>query len=546
METFNFPFQNLQNDEFLKTIFGFQLNSNNTSQLANDSIIFHPPEDDDDDNDFLSDNVFSVVKQCSYVTLDEQHLSISKNELSILQINCRGLSSKFDHLKTLLANLKINTTILALSETWLADGDEKYFNIPNYTFISKPRIGKRGGGVGLYISDKLSFNIRNDLLQSLNNVCEYLVVEIKPFNCNKIVVASIYRAPGQDLNIFNVKLAESLTFLDMFNKSDIFLAGDWNVDLLRVNEITKVSDFYNAFVSNGLLPFITRPTRITATTATLIDNIFSNCVSKQYKSYIICDDISDHFPTLVVIDCKTTNIDYDFDIPKDLNIRLYNKHNLDMFKTKLYQIDWNVFSVGSTAAGVKHDTNFLYNLFATTFENIFNESFPLTQKHVKNKNKNKYCPWLTPSLMKCCRKKSRLLNVYKNHKTTVNFTKYKLYRNCLKSTLRSAESMYYISRIQSNSHDLRGTWKVLNSLIRKSSVSLTQQIFLDKNIKIESPIDIANGFNNFFVNIGPELAKNISNSCASINDYLPPCLLSSFVLLPTDTTEVKGRLLLMT
>ena len=83
-------------------------------------------------------------------------------------------------IKTLLANLKINTTILALSETWLADGDEKYFNIPNYTFISKPRIGKRGGGVGLYISDKLSFNIRNDLLQSLNNVCEYLVVEIKP------------------------------------------------------------------------------------------------------------------------------------------------------------------------------------------------------------------------------------------------------------------------------------------------------------------------------------------------------------------------------
>ena len=51
-----------------------------------------------------------------------------------------------------------------------------------------------------------------------------------------------------------------------------------------------------------MMPTITRPTRVTRASATLIDNVL---VSKKLHSYfnslILIDDISDHFPSLVFL-----------------------------------------------------------------------------------------------------------------------------------------------------------------------------------------------------------------------------------------------------
>ena len=54
------------------------------------------------------------------------------------------------------------------------------------------------------------------------------------------------------------------------------------------------------FLSAGFLPTITKPTRITHCTATLIDNIYIK-TSKQIKlaSGIILSNISDHLPVLL-------------------------------------------------------------------------------------------------------------------------------------------------------------------------------------------------------------------------------------------------------
>ena len=46
----------------------------------------------------------------------------------------------------------------------------------------------------------------------------------------------------------------------------------------------------------GLRPLITKPTRVTRTTATLIDNILTNDIDIQYERGIIIDDLSDHLP----------------------------------------------------------------------------------------------------------------------------------------------------------------------------------------------------------------------------------------------------------
>ena len=54
-------------------------------------------------------------------------------------------------------------------------------------------------------------------------------------------------------------------------KKDVF-----NVDLIKVGTHGPTSDFVEGFTSGGFYPLISLPTRLTDTTATLIDNIWTN------------------------------------------------------------------------------------------------------------------------------------------------------------------------------------------------------------------------------------------------------------------------------
>ena len=55
---------------------------------------------------------------------------------------------------------------------------------------------------------------------------------------------------------------------------------------------------------------------------------------------------------------------------------------------------------------------------------------------------------------------------------------------------------------------MRGTWQVLNRIINKTKKqNCMPEHFTCNNKRIVNKKDIANGFNNFFVNVGPQLAK---------------------------------------
>ena len=61
------------------------------------------------------------------------------------------------------------------------------------------------------------------------------------------------------------------------------------------------------FLSNGFIPTITKPTRITHTTAALIDNIYISAKSKDISSGILNFDISDHLPIFMFANSKQKN-----------------------------------------------------------------------------------------------------------------------------------------------------------------------------------------------------------------------------------------------
>ena len=145
-------------------------------------------------------------------------------------------------------------------------------------------------------------------------------------------------------------------------------------------------------------------------------------------------------------------------------------------------------------------------------------------------------------------KKNLLYKNFLKHRTVQSEVKYKKYKNKLVKILKTTEKLYYNDLLQENINCSKKTWSILNSIIKKRQYSSnTSDTYVYDNKEIRGSINIANGFNEFFTNIGVNLAKNIvSPSNACYNDYLTNYNEKSMFLSPVIDTEVIDTVVLKT
>ena len=116
--------------------------------------------------------------------------------------------------------------------------------------------------------------------------------------------------------------------------------GDFNIDLLKYEYSNYSNNFCNQLSSSGYMPLITKPTRNTKSTATLIDNIFTNNANKTgHQSGILLNDISDHLPIFTITEHETKNCTV---IPNSgsYTTRKTGKKSLERFANKIKSCDW--------------------------------------------------------------------------------------------------------------------------------------------------------------------------------------------------------------
>ena len=102
-------------------------------------------------------------------------------------------------------------------------------------------------------------------------------------------------------------LADLLEKLSLENKTLVFL-GDFNSNLLKQNTVTGISNFLGLINAFFLLPHIVTPTRTTAASAVLIDNIFTNNCNSPYASGNIVITFSDHYAQFLIMEkCRLGN-----------------------------------------------------------------------------------------------------------------------------------------------------------------------------------------------------------------------------------------------
>ena len=81
--------------------------------------------------------------------------------------------------------------------------------------------------------------------------------------------------------------------------------GDFNINILNCDSVKDITDFIDTMYGSSLYPTINSPTRITAASKTLIDNILYNDFTKKISAGNILTSISHHLAQYVLISNQT-------------------------------------------------------------------------------------------------------------------------------------------------------------------------------------------------------------------------------------------------
>lgn len=106
------------------------------------------------------------------------------------------------------------------------------------------------------------------------------------------------------------------------------------------------------------------------------------------------------------------------------------------------------------------------------------------------------------------KKKNTLYRDFIKHRTSEKEIKYKRYKNKLIDIIRKCKKEYYNNLLENNKNDSKGTWNIINKIIRKSTNKPSYpNHFTEKEKDITNMDDVVEGFNKFFVSVGPNLVK---------------------------------------
>lgn len=90
----------------------------------------------------------------------------------------------------------------------------------------------------------------------------------------------------------------------------------------------QTDEFLDILSSHSFMPWINSWTRVTTSTATLVDNIFINYFTQKITSAIVYNDISNHFPIILKV---ATHFNRNLPITTN-SYRVYNKNSINLKK----------------------------------------------------------------------------------------------------------------------------------------------------------------------------------------------------------------------
>lgn len=449
----------------------------------------------------ISTNLFSNI-----LDFDASNLVKDINEFRLFYNNIRSLKNKIEEIEILINNYKVDLAIL--TETWINKREKRFYNMNNYNSIYSCR-QRQGGGLGLFLLCSLEYKIIENY-ESEQHSC--IIIKIEKL---RLIILATYRPPNYNINDF-------LNFLDMkiHNYLEVnykcIIIGDININIINNNQNSiQIMDLYKS--NNFILCNGKHPTRHSGNNHSLLDHIAVN-FREEIKLSIIQNSLSDH--DIQIIDINLRN---KINIDGKYTIQSTTKLNYESLDKKLNKLEEDLLAND-------HNVHELYNSIVNSY------STSTSRKNIKIKKGSK--PWFNDHLKYLISQRDYYFErkkVYPNNELIRNI--YNKCNNLVKQSIRKAKKNYFENKFTNvNSKNI---WKTINFAMHNKSENKTNEIktLIKENNKITDPHEICEEFNNFFVNVGQDLANKIQKSDRDYPDKLHQ---NSMILNPTNENEAKN------
>ena len=313
------------------------------------------------------------------------------------------------------------------------------------------------------------------------------------------------------------------------------VAGDFNIDLLKVNERSSYSDFMDMMVGFSFFPRITLPTRFSKRNCSLIDQIYvkNPKIDISKESLILFSALSDHLGCITSLCSRYNNNLSD----RYIKYRQVNAESIAAFCNDMNTINFTAICDNDLSC----DPNINYDIIHNTIHDRIEKHMPL--KTVKyNKYKHKKSGWITEGILISIKYRDKLYRKVKSSSSSPQHDQLsqnlKTYNNILKKTIRQAKYDYYSYRFTEFKNDMKRSWDTLKTLLNRQSKDNFPAAFNYKNKKITDANIIAEKFNEYFSNIGNDIPMH-PNAKNERNIYLKAVNTISFKFNLVNEDDIK-------
>ena len=416
--------------------------------------------------------------------------------IKIVHINVRSLFNKIQEV-SMCYNY---CDVIIVTETWLnASIPDSAVYIPDFVLIRQDRYitdTMKGGGICIYIKEKYSIT-KLDQMSCVTSDYEILGVKVKMGNIKPFFIIGTYRPPkGKPLNMFTF-LEELIGETDLL-RNELYIIGDMNINYNSIQNLRKlkIKNFESRF---GLRQLINIPTRITETTSTVLDWIFSN--SAHTASFgTLNHNISDHLPIFLVRKKIRTKC-----LKKKVMGRSYLRYDSEQFQNMFSEADWAEFD----EVGIEFvDPNMLWSIFENNMLNALNQLCPIRQLTVPITKPK----WMNDEIVLLMRNRDKMYKKARRTKDPIVWRKARFLRNRVESHIKNYKKNKIQSELNLNKNNPIKFWKNIREIWPEDhtpNVMILRDEF-DPQRTFED-MDLAEHINEYFTNIGNKLADVITN-----------------------------------
>lgn len=416
-----------------------------------------------------------------------KHCNNKKYIFNLVHQNIQGMLGKELEIE-LFVNCN-DIDLLCITEHWLKK-HEFMCGFDNHQVASSfNRENAIRGGSLILVKNSFKYKERVDIVGlSVERTIEIACIELE-----QLIVMSVYRPPASSYDVFEKKMDEALFKLGKSNKG-IVICGDFNINLLE--ECSLCSRLKSLFLCYNIVNLFLEPTRITSTSSTCIDNIFSNLTPTN--KLVINKLGSDHSGQLAsfeiqaerkqkrVIKCVPVS---------DARLNRYRNNVLEKISHLPYTENPNELY------------NSLFNLAKTECDVVFKT------KNIQINDKIVFSDWATVGIHKSREKLYELYEERTFNKSEVFSDYVKLYSKTFKRICAIAKSNYINNKIKSSTNVTKSTWQVINSETGKNKAAARNDFKLKiNNQTVTSNQDVAKAFENFFTGIPVSTTKALHSS----------------------------------